>query len=406
MKNYNNNAVGKIVCVGMLPLVGSSTVHAQTLNEVVSEQLSSVAGIPCLNLLGPDDPLAVLTGGLQDICTRLAPVGATPPSASGGGGAATPTNLPKIVRRILEDEEAEEEGGAAGSDRIVELGQSVGLFWSGEYQSLDRDVTTFEDGYDSDIWRFSGGIDYRPHKSVIVGTAFDFRHQEGNFTGSGDFKQNSYGGLIFASLTPIDNLFVQVSGGYAYQFNDRSRFATFSDTTGFSVSGFADSEYEGDEYSAGLLSGYDFSVGNVTFGPRAGLDWVKNNYNAYTETGNSGLELSYARDHRSSLQSRLGLFGSAAFSTGIAVIVPQLGFDWIHEFENDQRDINFSFAGDTRNKTFTFQNEIPDRDFFEVNAGASLVFAHGAQAFINYRALAGHDYFDGHSASIGMRVEF
>ncbi len=406
MRHNNKKNISIAATVGILVGGQSSLVIAQTLNEVVAEQLSSVSGIPCFNLLGPDDPLTTLTGDLKDICTRLAPVGATPPSASGGGGAATPTNLPKIVRRILEDDSLSEAEGAASSDQIIELNQAVSLFLSGEYQSLDRDITTFEDGYDSDIWRFSAGIDYRVLDRLTAGAAFDFRHQEGDFSSSGNFKQNSYGALIFASFTPIDSLFVQLTGGYAYQHNERSRLASFNDTTGFSVSGFAESDYEGDEYSASLLSGYDFSVGNVTFGPRVGLDWVINNYNSYSETGDSGLELRFSKNHRNSLQSRLGLFGSAAFSTGFAVIVPQLGVDWIHEFQNDQRDIYFSFAGDTRNRLFSFQNESPDRDFFEVNAGASMVFAHGAQAFVNYRALAGHSYFDGHSASVGLRLEF
>jgi uncharacterized protein YhjY with autotransporter beta-barrel domain len=114
------------------------------------------------------------------------------------------------------------------------------------------------------------------------------------------------------------------------------------------------------------------SFDGLTVGPRAGFSWVRNDYNSYNERGNSGLELRFNNDHRTSLQSSVGAFASYAISTGFGVIVPQAGVSWIHEFENAQRDIGFSFVGDIRGKTFTFQNERPDQDFLEINAGTSL----------------------------------
>lgn len=383
-------------------------VHAQSLNDVVTEQLSR----SCTELLGNDDFLTVLTGPLQEICAPPIVGGpGVPPGAvagSRGGGAAIPTGLPNILRRRLAEDEKENgnEGGGASSDYVLGLSESVEVFLSGEYQSLDRDITKFEDGYDSDIWRVTTGADYRIHETMLVGAAFDYRHQKGGFSGGGNFTMDSYGTLVYANITPLDGLFIQVVGSYAHQDNERSRFTRFEEEDGPIHTGFADSDYQSDEYSASIQSGYDFNFQNLTLTPIVGLDWIRNNYASFSESGNSGLELRISKDRRVSLQSRLGVLGSLAFGTEFGVIVPQVGVTWLHEFENDQRDIQFSFVGDTRNKLLTFQNEKPDRDFLEFNVGTSVVFAHGIQTFINYRAIAGHQYFNSHSASVGLRVEF
>ncbi len=386
--------------------------RAQTLNDAVNSQLGKVDGLPCLQLLGADQATDVLVGPLASLCSRGGTVGqgAGVTASAGGGGGATPTNLPRVVRqRLSREAESEQHDGGAGDDALVELGQGLSLFFSSEYQSLDRKVTTFEDGYDSNIWHFTGGADYQLPGALTLGGAFDYKHQEGDFAASGGFRQDSYGALVFAGLTPMENAFVQLTAGYAFQQNQRNRFASFSEQDGaivFNRAGFVASDYDGHEMSAGVLSGYDFNIANVTIGPRLGVDWTKNIYDSYLEAGNTGLELNFAKDRRTSLQSRTGVYGAMTFSTAFAVIVPQVSFDWVHEFSNDQREIGFSFVGDTRSRQFKFNNERPDRDFFEVTAGSNFVLAHGVQAYLNYRAIAGHGYFDGHGANLGLRMEF
>ncbi|MGH9992545.1 MAG: autotransporter domain-containing protein, partial [Nitrososphaera sp.] len=84
----------------------------------------------------------------------------------------------------------------------------------------------------------------------------------------------------------------------------------------------------------------------------------------------------------------------------------QVSFDWKHEFKDDQRALAVSFVGDTRATRFTYLDEAPERNFYIVNAGVSAVLPHGIQAFVNYRALVGHSFLEGHAGTIGMRVEF
>lgn len=209
-----------------LTLASVGPVGAQTLDQAVTRQLNAVNTTRCSVLLGGADPV-VLTGPLRTICQPT--VGDVPGTGTAaGGGAATPTILPRIVDRRLREARGEsDEGNGASADRVTQLWSGVNLFFSGEYESMDRDVTTFEDGYDSDIWRVAVGADYRFTDWLMAGLAFDYYRQDGDFTSQGEFTTDSYGALGFANLTPWAQSFVQVSAGWARKDYERNRFAFF-----------------------------------------------------------------------------------------------------------------------------------------------------------------------------------
>jgi len=282
------------------------------------------------------------------------------------------------------------------------------VFVSGEYESLDRDVTTFEDGYTSDIWQLTVGADVQLTERSVVGAAFVGSDQSGGFVGGGDFTVDSIGVLVFGSFLPTDETFIQASGGYARRSNERNRVARFvsDDVTPFSRTGVPAADFDPDEFSAGILAGYDYVAGNVTIGPRIGLDWINTDFKSYSERGSSGLELTFHDDDMTSLQTTLGVQGSAAISTRYGVLSPQVSFAWKHEFQNDQREVQVSFVYDTLAQRFTYQTQPPDRDFFDLNMGLVFVLPKGTQVFANYRTVLGYSFFDSNAFSVGLRKKF
>jgi outer membrane autotransporter protein len=355
----------------------------------------------------------VLTGSLASICNRSPSFSGPVGSSSSGGSAATSIYLPKILQQHLKRFQNGDTGGGAGDDinNVTGLGSGWTGFFSGEYQSLDRSISAFEDGYRSDVGVVTAGVDKQFAHNLLAGAAFSYSRQSGNFIGAGDFGNDSYGILTYALFKPIENAYIQLNAGYAFRNYQRNRLASYTDvdiTTGLPTifSGFAESDYDGHDFQASILTGYDFNFGGLTISPRAGFNWTKNNYDSYDEQGGSGLELRFDDDHRTSLQTSFGVLANYAFSTSFGVLVPQFSADWIHEFHNNQRNIRVSFLGDTRNQQFAFQNERPDRDFMEFTAGTSMVLPNGIQTFVNYRGWAGHNYFDSHGVSAGVRMEF
>ncbi|MGH8520721.1 MAG: autotransporter outer membrane beta-barrel domain-containing protein, partial [Gammaproteobacteria bacterium] len=259
--------------------------------------------------------------------------------------------MPRIVEKRLRGkrEEKETENGAASADSVTQLISGVNVFFSGEFEDLEREVTTFEDGYESDIWRLAVGADRQFTDWLLAGLAFDYYRHDGDFVSGGGFETYSYGILAFANLTPWDRSFIQLLGGWARKDNERDRLASFSDSIDpngdpivTQAQGFVEGGYAGDEYRAGILAGYDFSWNEFRIQPRTGLDWVWNGFDTYREHGNTGLELTFHEDDETSLQSIVGIQGAMTINTGFGVLVPQVSFDWKHEFKDDQRALAVS----------------------------------------------------------------
>ena len=212
---------------------------------------------------------------------------------------------------------------------------------------------------------------------------------------------------------------MQVTGGYTRNSYLVARAASASvvnlpnngpRTPPFTInntSGIASSNSNGNVFNLGLLTGYDYPVGRFTIGPRAGLNYSNTKINGYGESGSTGVELRYDDQSINSLQSVLGIQGSAAFSTGLGVLVPQVNADYIHEFANSQRYIGVQFVDDIRATPtkFTFQNDVPVRNYFNLGTGLVMVLPNGWQPFVNFRAMVGNEQFNNYAGTFGLRIE-
>jgi outer membrane autotransporter protein len=338
-------------------------------------------------------------------------------SSTGGGGAQSQTSGAHLGRKRaegrLEELREGEQGAAKDVLEAIDLFkiEGLGLWASGDYTRRNREVTTFEDGFESDVLGANAGVDYRFADFLVAGVAYNYQNIDGDFTGGGDFDTDAHGVVAYGSLSPLPELFVDGSVGYSWKDYEVNRAATFTEVSGTVVldrfAGIAASDTNGEEFSTRGVVGYDHTMGGVTIGPRAGVQFVHSDIDGYREHGTTGLELTYEDRTRQSLQSSLGAALSAASSFGFGVLIPTFDFEWIHEFQDDQRHYSARFAEDLRADPtrFRFENERPDRDFFNLNAGVSAVLAHGVQLFAQYRTLLGHGYFDSHGVAVGVRFE-
>lgn len=441
-----------------------SQAAAQLLNDQVNQLLTN----GCLPLLGPGVGPIVLGDDLARLCSRPPSGGGAPPSTGassvGGGAASFQGSAVSILNRVLRqqlDENTDEasqdtprsssmkinpfssllsglghpvsisspfyaaiSGNGTSNTNFVTSSRTrwngLGFFASGLVESLNRDITTFQDGYRSTIFGFTGGVDYRFNKRLVTGLAFSYSNTHGDFRNGGDFSTNSYGGLLFASYVPIDRTFVQLTGVYARNnyLVARSVTARVIDTSDNSIvanpSGLASSNSNGDVFSLGLLAGYDHRIGRFAVGPRFGVNYSNTRINEHAENGSTGIELKYNDQWIHSLQSIVGIQGSAAFSTSLGILVPQFNADYIHEFANSQRLIHVQFAQDLRGtpafpgtapRKFTFQNDVPVRNYANLGTGLVMVFPNGWQSFVHFRAMVGNEQFTNYAGTFGVRIE-
>lgn len=396
----------------------SPAIDAPAYSQTLDEAIASMLGNNCAGFDGTG------TGGLGPNLSPFCPTPSPLPggTATGGGtGAVQSTGLSvsnSTIRKRLEEARSGEEDkkglngqstaqGMYTSMESERFGNRLAFFAAGNAESLERDITTFQNGYDSTILGLTGGADYRFNDKILGGLAINFQNQNGDFKNNGgSFSKNDYGVTAFVSVVPLENTFIQILGGYTRSDYDVIRAATFSNTRG-TLSGDVASDSDIDIFNFGILAGRDYRISKVDIGPRIGLNYSNTHISDYTESGSTGLELVYDDQWINSFQSVLGFVVSMPISTGVGVFVPQMGADYIHEFANSQRAIIVHFVEDTRSSPtkFKFLNDGPDRDFVNLSFGVSAVLPHGIQPFANFRVMVGNDQFDNYAGTFGLRVE-
>jgi uncharacterized protein YhjY with autotransporter beta-barrel domain len=417
---------------------------AQSLDQAVADLLATAgSGQPCGSLLNGTPAGAVLEGPLLDKICGVGRGSNGPTSTASGGGAATVAALPGIMQRRLRESlqtrrgksakakstipnaynaafQEDSSGEAAFADWNLTSfsygnnlnaallgGNSAGwtIFIASEFETQKRDVTGLGDGFGSDIWHLTAGVDYQFSERVLGGLALDYTKQNGEFSGGGGFDTNSYSATIYGVFEPIKNLNLQVVAGYSRLNSSRARPVSYVEQT-ISTTGVVESDYRSDEYRASVIASYDVVINQLTFTPRAGLDWRRIESGSYSEKGNTGLELRFSGVDETLLLTRIGVQTTLALETDFGIVAPQVSIDWLHDLSGGSNVRSASFVGDTRPRLFSYQVDGHAKDYFELNAGVGVGLSNGIQGSVNYRTLIGHDFFDTHAVTAGLRVSF
>jgi len=338
-----------------------------------------------------------------------------PTTGTGSGGGAAPT----VDNRIGQTEEqlreaerlAERRKGKGGS--ADQPGTGFGVWVNGGYRFLDKDNTRFETGFEQNTVGTTIGADYSFRGRAILGAAFNYAHEFGDFAGvNGGFDNNLYGITLYGSVVPVDNLFIDVFLGYTrkeYSFDRRVDLQLPPGAGGgptLVALGRTTSDTHSNEIHTGVMVGYDFILGRFTIGPRVGVNYSDARIAGYQEHGQTGIELVYDNRNIVSLTSHAGFFASMAISTGFGVLVPQTTFDYVHEFEFDQRSLGFSFLYTPTRPRFLFQTDFPDRNFFNLGLGTVLVLQGGKSVFVNVVELLGYNTRTATTVTGGIRFAF
>jgi outer membrane autotransporter protein len=378
--------------VGLLTALVPSWAHgqvqsSQVFSDVIREVFASGGGVSCGDFNLNPNPAGTLVNRCNVAGTNL---------AGGSGGSTT----------ALTNE------SSPAKERLVE--KAVGawnLYVSADYEHFQKQETEFEPGYKNYIWRGAMGADYLI-RSVTLGGAFRYIHDNGNFGGSGDFnpdfETNSYGAVFYVNTAPTENSYLSGSVQYLRQNFSIGR-AVFFDVNGTGVRSFIGAVHghpNGNEYEMQLAGGYDFHFDSVSIGPSIALNYLYDRIDDYSESGSTGLELRYSNQHQQSLATKLGGHGSIAISAPFGVILPQVFGEYVHEFLDPQRKTDFSFVEDRNQVRFTFENDKPDRDYFNVGAGVVLQLAHGIAPFVSFRTLLGYNHETSRQVTAGARFEF
>lgn len=288
----------------------------------------------------------------------------------------------------------------------------LGIFVNGSYNFGDRDQSTTQNGFDFNIFDVTGGVDYRFTNNFVLGVAFTYVRTDIDLDlSAGSLDTNAYYGSVYGSLYIFDNFYIDGLANFGWIDYNSERNINFT-VDGTTVNQTANGDTNGFYYAFSANAGYDFHVGGLTFGPLGRFNYSQANIDGFQETiegGGPGIGLALDVDDQEakSLTTALGGQVSYAISTGLGVFLPQVLFEWVHEFE-DTDDTSATFVAGSGlgiNPTINVQGEDPDRDTFNLGGGISAVFPHGISAFVYYESILGWEDVTSYYISGGIRFE-
>ena len=296
---------------------------------------------------------------------------------------------------------AELRGGGASADGAGLAGR-LGVFVNGAIELGDRDATSRRDGLDYSSVALTLGADYRVTDTLVLGAAFGYTDSDGDFDRGGGIEVESYSAQVFGLFYPLENLSVDVLAGTAWLDYDMRRRVAVPGV----LTTTARSDTDARQYFVGAGVMYDVPFEGATISPFARLDFQRLEIDGFRERGPSTVNLRVGDQNVNSLTSALGVQASYAISTRIGILQPQLRAQWVHQFEDDARDVNAFFVEDAAGTRFDVRTESPDRNWLDLGASLSLTTIGGLTGFIDYDGTFANDDLDRHRFTAGLRYQF
>jgi outer membrane lipase/esterase len=294
---------------------------------------------------------------------------------------------------------------AQGLDADAEIQRFVpkmGMFVSGNVSFGEKEDVVDELGFDFNTAGMTVGIDYRLSHAQIAGGAVGIVNSDSDFNGSrGNTDIRGLSLLAYSTYYLNQSSYLEAVFSFGKNNFDNSR-----NIVAGPINAVVSGETDGTETSISLGVGYDFSQGSYSFSPYGKINYIHTEIDGYSESSNTGLELTYDDQVAKSMTVNIGGQFSYAISQNYGVILPTLRFDWMHEYKDDSRFITAGFLNDPTQGKFNIKSAIPDTDYFKLGIGASATFQGGRSAFIFYESLLGQNNVTQESVSGGFRWVF
>ncbi|MDH3459741.1 MAG: autotransporter outer membrane beta-barrel domain-containing protein, partial [Burkholderiaceae bacterium] len=158
-----------------------------------------------------------------------------------------------------------------------------------------------------------------------------------------------------------------------------------------------------------LGAGYSLLVSNFNLGPYVRVSSSKVKVDAFTEQANSSAtHLAVQAQTAESVVSVLGGQIAYAISRNWGVLVPNIRFEWEHQYKDDRTsNVLANFSAVTSNPAIiNIETTPPDRNYFNLGVGLASHFGVGRSAFIYYQTVLGKAETTNHAITAELRLEF
>jgi outer membrane lipase/esterase len=301
-------------------------------------------------------------------------------------------------------------GGAAGADGSLFSRWSI--FANGSFGSGEKAPTVFEDAFFFDSTEVSAGADVRITNRLVAGLLFGHTEKRIDFNSArsvadGGVRGNGESAIAYAQYE-TDSAFVNLAAGWQHLGLATNRRITYpSNNPAIApVNVTSHSNTGSTALIATLGGGYSLHYKGLSAEPYANAQYVRTRINAFTEFSDDGFDIDTPSQSIQSLESAAGVRAQYAINLPIGVIVPYAYGEYRHQFRDSSRDINSGYAGADDGTDFSLPTDEPDKNYYVVGAGGSIVLTHGLQGFMQYSRLINYTNYTDHTVSGGVRWEF
>jgi outer membrane lipase/esterase len=255
------------------------------------------------------------------------------------------------------------------------------------YSNTDLD-SGFLDG-DADINSITVGIDAKVTSHLIVGGAFEWAENKGDF-GSGGYELQEPSGTLYVGYG-MGPWYVGGSvgaGDLDYDVHRGIRLNALSRTESGST--------RGTHVMGRVLGGYWFTYGGWLHGPFAKYTYQDITVRAWQERGSDSTALSFGQQERRSSIASAGWQASGTLGS----VRPYARVLWEIELEDDERQVSATVPGLS---SFSLPAYRVDRDWAAFDVGAAMDFGK-VTGFLTGSATAGKDDGDAWGVTVGVRI--
>jgi autotransporter-associated beta strand protein len=161
------------------------------------------------------------------------------------------------------------------------------------------------------------------------------------------------------------------------------------------------------EFDLALGTGYDFDIGNFSWGPFTTMQYTYIGVQGFNETGAGALNLDVDPYNSSSLLYTLGAQAAYNWKVSDKVIITPTAFaGWQHEFLQNSYGINSTFATGGPAAPFNYNTSSPARDNFYGGVGVTVGVGESWQATFIYSASAANQDNSSQNLYLGLGYKF
>ena len=308
----------------------------------------------------------------------------------------TRANDKKVFREQMEEEKDKPRKKGASAD-----GAKWGLLLTPQFGKSNRIDTFLENGFESELKGLALGVDYLVTDQLVIGTVLGHVRDKAvllNAAGSLETQNSSL--LFYTTWMPSDSVAFDAYAGIG-----KTQLKTQRQVIAGSINGATTAETPGQQLLAGLSASYQKDFGGINISPFIAVDGIKTKFDAYDETGATTLEFHYDKRETESFTSSLGARVGTTHSLNWGTLMPYLRLAAVHEYKNDSAQIKNELVI-APGSGFLVATDEPDRNYFNVGAGAALALDHGHQVFVNYEKRVQDELLSSWAVSVGVLINF